>query len=301
MSVFCFRWDSGIVGSVASRLESPVIKTVSFFAACADGSDAADSLAHAGSSGRDTPGGLLGHLVSGGLLIAFNTVGANLVGVATFFAALYLTTSFSLIETHESLRGPLSKLDVIGPMKARYSAWREAREQERMRKRLEQIKMDGRPPIPSQPMSKSDAREDDSEREASATESERPHAIVFRNAEEKKLSAKALSSASPRIAKGATNFRLPSPSLLRAAVSETVRTEEDELKECARAIELKMPQEFDIGGRITQINPGPVVTTYELKPEAGIKYSRITGLAEDLCLALKAESILIERIPRQPR
>jgi S-DNA-T family DNA segregation ATPase FtsK/SpoIIIE len=40
-----------------------------------------------------------------------------------------------------------------------------------------------------------------------------------------------------------------------------------------------------------------VVTTYELKPEAGIKYSRITGLADDLCLALKAESILIERIP----
>jgi S-DNA-T family DNA segregation ATPase FtsK/SpoIIIE len=39
------------------------------------------------------------------------------------------------------------------------------------------------------------------------------------------------------------------------------------------------------------------VTTYEFKPEAGIKYSRITGLAEDLCLALKAESILIERIP----
>ena len=74
------------------------------------------------------------------------------------------------------------------------------------------------------------------------------------------------------------------------------KIQEDELKDCARAIEQKC-QEFDIGGRITQINPGPVVTTYEFKPEAGIKYSRITGLAEDLCLALKAESILIERIP----
>ena len=30
-------------------------------------------------------------------------------------------------------------------------------------------------------------------------------------------------------------------------------------------------------GRITQINPGPVVTTFEFKPEAGIKYSRIIG------------------------
>jgi len=40
-----------------------------------------------------------------------------------------------------------------------------------------------------------------------------------------------------------------------------------------------------------------VVTTFEFKPEAGIKYSRIIGLTEDLCLALQAESILIERIP----
>ncbi len=72
--------------------------------------------------------------------------------------------------------------------------------------------------------------------------------------------------------------------------------DESELKECARAIEQKCA-EFDVGGHITQINPGPVVTTFEFKPEAGIKYSRITGLADDLCLALQAESILIERIP----
>ena len=52
-----------------------------------------------------------------------------------------------------------------------------------------------------------------------------------------------------------------------------------------------------MAGTVTQINPGPVVTTFEFKPEAGIKYSRITGLADDLCLALRAESILIERIP----
>ena len=45
-----------------------------------------------------------------------------------------------------------------------------------------------------------------------------------------------------------------------------------------------------------QINPGPVVTTFEFKPEAGIKYSRITSLCDDLCLALRAESILIERM-----
>jgi S-DNA-T family DNA segregation ATPase FtsK/SpoIIIE len=245
--------------------------------------------------GAIPPGGLLGHLVSTGLIAAFNTIGANVVALAIFFIALFLTTKFSFIETHQWLRGPLSKLNFIDPLKARYAAWHEAREQERMRKRLERIKTEGRPPIPGQSVAEVDAsavieRED---REPSLRQGERPEAIVFRGSDDKKSPGKPASAA--RIARGATNFRLPSPELLRPA-PRSEKIDEDELKDCARAIEEKC-QEFDIGGRITQINPGPVVTTYELKPEAGIKYSRITGLAEDLCLALKAESILIERIP----
>ena len=43
--------------------------------------------------------------------------------------------------------------------------------------------------------------------------------------------------------------------------------------------------------------PGPVVTTFEFKPDAGVKYSKVTGLADDLCLAMQAESVLIDRIP----
>ena len=50
------------------------------------------------------------------------------------------------------------------------------------------------------------------------------------------------------------------------------------------------------GWQVTQINPGPVVTTFEFRPDAGVKYSRVTGLADDLCLAMAAESILIERM-----
>jgi DNA segregation ATPase FtsK/SpoIIIE, S-DNA-T family len=102
-------------------------------------------------------------------------------------------------------------------------------------------------------------------------------------------------SGEPKIARAAGGFRLPPPSLLHAA-ERSEKMAESDLKEYAHAIETKC-QEFDIGGRVTQINPGPVVTTYEFKPEAGIKYSRITGLSDDLCLALRAESILIERIP----
>ncbi|MGA2118762.1 MAG: DNA translocase FtsK [Bryobacteraceae bacterium] len=72
--------------------------------------------------------------------------------------------------------------------------------------------------------------------------------------------------------------------------------DEQELKETAGRIKSKF-EEFSVFGNVVQINPGPVVTTFEFKPEAGVKYSRITNLTEDLCLGLQAESILIERIP----
>ncbi len=70
---------------------------------------------------------------------------------------------------------------------------------------------------------------------------------------------------------------------------------EDELRDEAQVLVEKCA-EFDVRGQVVQINPGPMVTTYEFKPEAGVKYSRVTGLAEDLCLAMRAESILIERM-----
>ena len=53
--------------------------------------------------------------------------------------------------------------------------------------------------------------------------------------------------------------------------------DEQELKDTAARIKSKF-EEFNVLGNVVQINPGPVVTTFEFKPEAGIKYSRITTL-----------------------
>ena len=66
--------------------------------------------------------------------------------------------------------------------------------------------------------------------------------------------------------------------------------------EGARLLEEKC-REFAVEGAVAQIHPGPVVTTFEFKPDAGVKYGKITGLADDLCLAMQAESVLIDRIP----
>jgi S-DNA-T family DNA segregation ATPase FtsK/SpoIIIE len=74
------------------------------------------------------------------------------------------------------------------------------------------------------------------------------------------------------------------------------KIDERELMESARQLEEKC-REFSVEGQVAQIHPGPVVTTFEFKPDAGVKYSKITGLADDLCLAMQAESVLIDRIP----
>jgi len=90
-------------------------------------------------------------------------------------------------------------------------------------------------------------------------------------------------------------FTLPPYALLDAAKGER-KIDERELMDGARLLEEKC-REFSVEGTVVQIHPGPVVTTYEFKPDAGVKYSKITGLADDLCLAMQAESVIIDRIP----
>jgi S-DNA-T family DNA segregation ATPase FtsK/SpoIIIE len=95
--------------------------------------------------------------------------------------------------------------------------------------------------------------------------------------------------------KSIRGYKLPPSSLLyRSEEAHIVR--EQALRDEARTLVEKCA-EFGVDGQVTQINPGPVVTTFEFRPDAGVKYSRVTSLADDLCLAMAAESILIERMP----
>lgn len=95
-----------------------------------------------------------------------------------------------------------------------------------------------------------------------------------------------------------TSFKLPSSKLLNPP-PDREGFDSAELKDVATRIKEKLA-EFNVSGNVVQINPGPVVTTFEFKPDAGVKIAKITTLSEDLCLGLQAESILIERIPGKP-
>ncbi len=96
---------------------------------------------------------------------------------------------------------------------------------------------------------------------------------------------------SPKSVRG---YKLPPSSLLYHSPDQAV-VREEALRDEARVLVEKCA-EFGVDGQVTQINPGPVVTTFEFRPDAGVKYARVTGLADDLCLAMAAESILIERM-----
>jgi S-DNA-T family DNA segregation ATPase FtsK/SpoIIIE len=101
---------------------------------------------------------------------------------------------------------------------------------------------------------------------------------------------------SPKTA--ASDYQLPSVELLNEAEMRREQAD-DELLNMATKLAEKC-REFNVTGQIKYICPGPVVTTYEFKPDPGVKYSRVTGLVDDLCLALKAESIRIDRMPGKP-
>jgi S-DNA-T family DNA segregation ATPase FtsK/SpoIIIE len=91
------------------------------------------------------------------------------------------------------------------------------------------------------------------------------------------------------------DYKLPGNDFLNAAPPRHEQADEELLGLATRVAE--KCKEFNVMGRIEHICPGPVVTTYEFKPDPGVKYSRVTGLVDDLCLALKAESIRIDRVP----
>ena len=254
-------------------------------------------------------GGTVGSLISSELLAGFNFWGALLVAVALFFTSLFMTTRFSFAGTHAWATGPkgpigaVERLGLLQKAQTRWHNWSEHRELQRMRRRVEESRLSGRKPVPPQAISKTallesgvaladEPEEEEADDKESKSRVAKAPIFVFHRDTEKPAAKK---TGEPKIAKDSQNYKLPPPSLLHEG-ERGQKLDEEELKQRARAIEAKC-QEFDVQGRVTQINPGPVVTTFEFKPEAGIKYSRIIGLTEDLCLALQAESILIERIP----
>ncbi len=272
-------------------------------------------------------GGTLGLTLANYLLDSLNVIGALLITLTAIVISVYMVSTFTLATLAGWLAGP------VAWFAARGRAWREWRERARQRA-LEKARqraaarraqprrepqerdrtqkvaplpsdVDGRAPWETaehpQPTEYATVEEPSPQPAEYATIEEIPICQVEELAPVPDLFPALL----PARDAGHTLpphvdpvFRLPSTDLLNEAPSRNPY-DEQELKDTAARIKAKF-EEFNVLGNVVQINPGPVVTTFEFKPEAGIKYTRIISLREDLCLGLHAESILIERIPGKP-
>ena len=262
--------------------------------------------------------GLMGRVIGDVLIHYLNLVGAYIVCATVLAVALYLSTAFSFSAIQ--LWAP-TRFAFVTALWNRYKDWRQERAKKRQQRELEQRRISkpvvksqliqSRPTSSTQSSAAAEPRRTGIERmlEEQAPKSEMKSApamggvladplaantaadLADPEVTERADSGNKAKTTMPRIAGG---YKLPSSSLLQRP-DEQQQVDADELKLLAQVLTEKYA-EFEIHGQITQINPGPVVTTFEFKPEAGIKYSRITNLCDDLCLALKAESILIERM-----
>ncbi len=89
-----------------------------------------------------------------------------------------------------------------------------------------------------------------------------------------------------------TNFRLPPTKLLGEHDNRSEYVDEKLLVDSSAILEQKLST-FGVNGRVVAVRPGPVITTYEFEPEAGVKVSRVVNLCDDLTMALRAHGVRI--------
>jgi S-DNA-T family DNA segregation ATPase FtsK/SpoIIIE len=257
--------------------------------------------------------GLMGRVLGDFLIHYLNIIGAYIVCATILATALYLSTAFSFSAIQ--LWAP-TRFAFVTALWNRYQDWQQERTKKRLQRELDKrriskpvVKTQLIPSRPAPAVAQNEPRRTGIEKMMAEEEAAAKPAVTGGIlAEPLPATASSETTAEPEVTERgdsghkakttmpriAGGYKLPPSSLLQRP-DEQQAVDADELKLLAQVLTEKYA-EFEVHGQITQINPGPVVTTFEFKPEAGIKYSRITNLSDDLCLALKAESILIERM-----
>lgn len=237
-----------------------------------------------------TPGGQLGNIVTKSFIVQFNVVGSTLFLLALLLASTTLATGFSwlniidkisnyIVGMPEKITEKIKKLIMYG-VKKRAS---------------EKIK----PHVSTQ--NKSDIINTTNSKLSPQFNSIINSPLTNTEvAHPNPLSIKPYSSPTTivSIKKTVTGSSLPSLTLLDPAekLSKEGYTR-NELEQLSRNVELRL-KDFGIQVQVVAVHPGPVVTRFEMQPAAGIKVSRITGLAKDLARSLSVISVrIVEVIP----
>ncbi len=221
---------------------------------------------------RQSAGGVVGSLVGNGLAAGVNFLGATLLLIAAWMAGLSLAFGVSWFTIMDRL-GTLAWTG-IGWLRARSASSRDAAEgRERRQARKEAV---------------------ESSQKKSATRAppriEPPLPVVEKSARVERERQVPLFDA-PKA------NELPPLKLLDDPPPREPLYSAEALEALSRLVEMKL-KDFGIEVEVVAVQPGPVVTRFELRPAPGVKASQITALAKDLARALSVLSVrVVEVIP----
>jgi DNA segregation ATPase FtsK/SpoIIIE, S-DNA-T family len=221
---------------------------------------------------RETAGGVVGFEIGGGLASGLNDLGATLLMIAAWMAGVSLAFGVSWLTIMDGMGAAAWRGAALA--RARWSAARnlaEGRERRQARKEImqtEQKRAAARPPPRIEPaptvMEKSERI--DKERQVPLFDAPKSN-------------------------------ELPPLQLLDDPPTREPSYSPEALEAMSRLVEIKL-RDFGVEAEVVAVQPGPVVTRFELRPAPGIKASQITGLGKDLARALSVMSVrVVEVIP----
>jgi S-DNA-T family DNA segregation ATPase FtsK/SpoIIIE len=217
-------------------------------------------------------GGVIGSLAGDALIDAFGFEGATMLALAAFLAGVTLFTGLSWIRLMDAL-GRLTLMGVRGLGRlAERSRERRAgnaarREREKAR-RIDRKITRGRQPPQIEPVV--------------------AEIKPGRRAEKEKQIA---------LFRDVSPGELPPVSLLDEPKPQQAGYSREALEAMSRQLELKL-RDFGVEVEVAAVQPGPVITRFEVQPAAGVKVSQITNLAKDLARALSVTAVrVVEVIP----
>ena len=219
-----------------------------------------------------TSGGVLGDLVSASLVNAFSFVGGTLFALAVFLTGVTLFTGLSWVALMDLLGRLVLRAAALLMNQIRtagdYYAGRKARQERDQVRAREARKVEKRKPPQIEPV------------------------VTVVQPSERAVKEKQI----PLFA-GPTSDGLPPVSLLDPPPEQRKGYSPEALEAMSRQVEFKL-QDFGVEVQVVAVQPGPVITRFELQPAPGVKVSQITNLAKDLARALSVSAVrVVEVIP----
>lgn len=229
-------------------------------------------------------GGIIGFETGQAMLSGFSTIGSTMLLLAGLLAGITWFTDLSWLSLLEKT-GAKSR-DTFYKLQTKLYAFLDQRAEKKQQEEIqmhrdkvfekEQVKMELRKPV-----------------------------VIKKVAEPTKLSERVekekqntlFDSTELAVAEGMGEGELPKLALLDVAQEQEGGYSQETLTALSRVLELKL-RDFNIEAEVVGVQPGPVITRFEVQPAAGVRASKITNIAKDLARSLAVISVRVVEVIR---